>query len=317
MEILVVSPEYFPEDILSELKPFANVVSRKLSREELANEIEKYTVILARIGIKFDKELLERAKNLKVLATATTGTDHIDLEYARGRGIQVISAPGVNAVATAEHAFGLILSLIRKIPWAFDSIKNFDYKRSEFLGNELKGKNIGIIGFGRIGSQVGRYAKAFGMTILTYDPYINQNLADEIGAKVVSLDELLGNSDVITLHAFGSPENENMISFDEFSKMKNTAFLINVARGSLVDEDALLDALKNKKIQGATIDVVKEEPPGKDNKLIEYARENNTLIITPHLGGSTKEAVYDAAVHVVRKVKEFLFSTVQINPTRP
>jgi len=310
MEILVVSPEYFPEDILSELKPFANVVSRKLSREELANEIEKYTVILARIGIRFDKELLEKAKNLKVLATATTGTDHIDLEYARQRGIQIISAPGVNAVATAEHTFGLILSLIRKIPWAFDSIKNFDYKRSEFLGNELNGKNIGIIGFGRIGNQVGRYAKAFGMTILTHDPYINQNLADEIGARVVSLDELLRNSDVISLHAFASPENENMISFDEFSKMKDTAFLINVARGSLVDEDALLGALKDKKIQGAALDVLKEEPPSENNKLITYAKSNNNLIITPHLGGSTEEAVYNAAKHVVQKVKEFFNSSV-------
>ena len=306
MKVLVLSPEYFPEEILSELKSFADVDSKNLSREKLMNEIEKYDAILTRIGIKFDRELLEKAKNLKILATATTGVDHIDSEYAKEKGIEVISAPGVNAIATAEYTFGLIMTLVRKLPWAFDSIKNFDYKRSEFLGTELNGKKIGIIGFGRIGSQIGKYAKAFGMDILTYDPYINKNLADELGAMIVSLDELLKESDVITLHAFASPENENMISFDQFSKMKNTTFLVNVARGSLVDEDALLDALKNKKIQGAAIDVLKEEPPSESNKLLKYARENNNLIVTPHLGGSTKEAVYNAAKEIVQKVEEFL-----------
>lgn len=305
MDVLVLAPEYYPEEILSQLKDLGTIYSKKLSHEELIKEIEKYDVILTRIGIRFDKELLERAKNLKILATATTGTDHIDLEYAKERGIEVISAPGVNAIATAEYTFGLILSLVRNIPWAFDSIRNFNFNRSEFLGNELNSKTIGIIGFGRIGSQIGRYAKAFGMNILTYDPNINKTLAEEIGAKVVELDELLRNSDVITFHAFASPETENMVSYDEFSKMKNTAFLINAARGSLVDEDALLDALKNKKIQGAAIDVLKEEPLTKENKMLAYAYQNGNLIITPHLGGSTKEAVYNAAVYVVRRIKEF------------
>ena len=306
MKILVASPEYFPDEILAELKELGNIDAKKLSHAELMKEIEKYDVILTRIGIKFDKELLEKAKNLKILATATTGTDHIDLEYAKERGIQVISAPGVNAIATAEHTFGLILALIRNTPWAFDAIKNFNFDRSEFLGTELNGKTIGIIGFGRIGSQVGRYAKSFGMNILTYDPYINKSLADEIGAEIVELDELLRNSDIITLHAFASPETENMINYKEFSKMKNTAFLINVARGSLVNEDAFLDALENKKIQGTAVDVLVEEPPSENNRLIKYSKVNNNLIITPHIGGSTEEAVYNAASYVVQKVKEFL-----------
>ncbi len=306
MEALVISPEYFPEEILSELRSVASVDSRKLSREELLKEIEKYDAILIRIGINFDRELLEKARNLKVLATATTGTDHIDLECAKEKGIEVISAPGVNATATAEYTFGLILTLIRRVPWAFDSLKKFEYERSEFLGNELKGKKIGIIGFGRIGSQIGRYAKSFGMEILTYDPYINKNLVGEIDAKIVSLNELLTESDVITLHAFASSENEDMISFEEFSKMKNSAFLINVARGSLIDEDALLETLKNKRIHGAALDVLKEEPPSENNKVIEYARRNQNLIVTPHLGGSSNEAVYNAAKEIVQKVKEFL-----------
>ncbi len=306
MNILVLAPEYYSEDILSDLKSSANIEKKKLSREELLNEIEKYDVIFTRIGTQFDKELLNRATNLKIIATSTTGTDHIDMEYAKQKGIEVISAPGVNATATAEYTFGLILALIRKTPWAFDSIKNFDFKRSEFMGNELNGNTIGIVGFGRIGSQIGRYAKVFGMNVLTYDPFINKNLVEEIGAKIVDLDELIRNSDVITLHAFATPENENMIGSEEFSKMKNNALLINVARGSLVDEDALLDALKNKKIQGAAVDVLKEEPPTENNKVISYAKSASNLIITPHLGGSTNEAVSNAAILVVQKVKEFL-----------
>ncbi|MBI1978902.1 MAG: hypothetical protein HYS62_02445 [Candidatus Aenigmarchaeota archaeon] len=308
MKILVMSPEYFPEEILSELKPFADVESKKLSREELMEIIHNYHIILTRIGIKFDKELLDKAENLRILATATTGTDHIDVEYAKQKDIKVISAPGANAVAAAEYAFGLVLSLARNVPWAFDSIKNFEFKRSEFIGNELNGKTIGIIGFGRIGSQVGRYAKTFGMKLLTYDPYINKELADEVGAYIVKLDELIKNSDVITLHAFASPENGNMISYDEFSKMKRDAILINVARGSLVDEDALLDALENKKIKGAAVDVLKEEPPSTNNKLVHYSNENSNLLITPHLGGSSWEAIYNAAKEIVQKVKEFLIN---------
>ncbi len=306
MKALVLTPEYYPIGVLDILKEFASIHPQKMSREELLNTIGDYDIVFTRIGVQFDRELLEKAKKLKILATATTGTDHIDLEYAKERGIHVVNAPGVNTGATAEYTFGMILSMIRKIPFGFDSLKNNYKERSQFLGNELNGKTIGIIGFGRIGSQLGKYAKAFGMTVLTYDPLINQKLTDEIGAKSVSLDELLTDSDIITLHAFASPENENMISHDEFSKMKKTSFLINVARGSLIDEDALLDALENKKIQGAALDVVKEEPPSNNNPIVDYARSHDNLIITPHLGGSTKESVYNAASYVVQKVKELL-----------
>ncbi len=306
MKTLVLTPEYFSIDILDTLKDLTEIESVKMSREQLMDVISNYDVILTRIGIKFDRELLEKAANLRIIATATTGTDHIDLDYAKEKNIEVISAPGINATAAAEYTMSMILSLARKIPWGFESIKSSQWERSKFMGNELNGKTIGIIGFGRIGSQVGRYAKSFGMKILTYDPYINKILAEELGAKIVSMDELLSNSDVVTIHAFATPENENMISADQFSKMKRSAFLINVARGSLVDEDALVGALENKRINGAAIDVMKEEPPSENNKLLLYAKSNENLIITPHLGGSTKEAVDNAAVHVVEKVKEIL-----------
>lgn len=308
MKILVLTPEYYSEEVLFELNQFGNIESKNLSREELMQNIENYDVILTRIGHKFDKELLEKAKNLKVLATATTGVDHIDTEYAKGKGIEVISSPGVNAIATAEHTFGLILSLIRKTPWGFENIRNYTWERDKLIGTELNGKTIGIIGFGRIGSMIGKYAKVFGMDVLTHDPYINRELADEIGAEIVELDELLRKSDVITLHAFASPETTNMINRETISKMKETALLINVARGSLIDEGALMEALQNNKIGGTAIDVLKEEPPERPHKLVEYAKQNKNLIITPHLGGSTKEAVYNAAKEVVQKVKEFLIN---------
>lgn len=306
MRLLVVSPEYFPEDILSELKSFANVDSKKLSRDELLNEIEKYDAVLTRVDVKFDKEILERARNLKVIGSATTGIDHINVEYANSKGIKVVNLSGAHTIPTAEHTFSLILSLVRKIPWAYESLKRGEWDRKRFFGIELEGKTLGTIGFGKIGSRVARYAKTFGMNVLTYDPYINKDLANEIGVKVTTLDDVLQNSDVITIHAFLSPETRKMISFDAFARMKPTTFLINAARGEIVDGEALLDTLKNNKISGAALDVFDEEPLPPTSRLIEYAKNNDNLIITPHIAASTKEAVHNAAKEIVQKIKEFL-----------
>ncbi len=308
MKILVVSPEYFPEEILSELKPVANVDTKKLSREELLNEIENYDAVLTRVDVKFDREVLERARNLKVIGTATTGMDHIDVGYANSKGIKILNLSGAHTVPTAEHTFSLILSLVRKLPWAYESLKQGKWERHRFFGIELDGKTLGTVGFGKIGSRVAKYAKSFGMNILTYDPYISRDLANEIGVKITILDDVLQNSDVITIHAFLSPETRKMINSGAISKMKSTAFLINAARGEIVDIDALIDALKNKKIAGAALDVFDEEPLPTDSKLIEYAKENDNLIITPHIAASTKEAIYNAAKETVQKVKEFLLA---------
>lgn len=308
MNILVVSPEYFPEEILSELRLFANIETRKLSRGELLNEIENYDAVLTRVDVKFDREVLERARNLKVIGTATTGIDHIDAEYANSKGIKVINLSGTHTIPTAEHTFSLILALVRKIPWAYESLKKGEWERQKFFGIELEGKILGTIGFGKIGGRVARYAKSFGMNILTYDPYISKDLANEIGAKVTTLDDVLQNSDVITIHAFLSPETKKMINSGAFAKMKNTAFLINASRGEIVDENALLEALRYKKIVGAALDVFDEEPLPISSKLIAYAKENDNLIITPHIAASTKESVYNAAKETVQKVKEFLMA---------
>lgn len=306
MKILVVSPDYFAEDILSDLKDVATVDSKKLSREELLTEIENYDAVLTRVDVKFDKEVLENASNIKVIGSATTGIDHIDVDYANSRNIKIINLSGTHTIPTAEHTFSMILALARKIPWAYESLKRGEWDRRRFFGIELNGKTLGTIGFGKIGSRVAKYAKGFGMNVLTYDPYINKNLANEIEVTITSLDDVLQNSDVITIHAFLSSETRKMINSDAFSKMKKTALLINAARGEIVDEDGLLNALENSRIAGAALDVFDEEPLPQNSKLIEYAKNNDNLIITPHIAASTKESIYNAAKEVVQKVKEFL-----------
>ncbi len=306
MNILVASPEYFPEEILAELKKFANVEPKKLSREELLNEIEKYDAVLTRVDVKFDREILEKATKLKVIGSATTGLDHIDAAYANSKGIKIINLSGAHTVPTAEYTFSLILSLARKIPWAFDSLKSGKWERHKFFGMEFEGRTLGVVGFGKIGSRIARYAKSFGMNIIVYDPYINKDLADEVGAKVTTLDDVLKNSDIITIHAFLSPETKKMINSDAFSKMKSTALIINVARGEIIDEDSLIEALSERKIAGAALDVYPEEPLPKNSKLIEYANSRDNLLITPHIAASTRDSVYEAAEEIVQKVKEFL-----------
>lgn len=306
MNILVVSPEYFPDEILSELKQIANVDSKKLSHEQLLNEIENYDVVLTRVDTGFDKDVLEKAKKLKVIGSATNAVDHIDIDYASSKGIKVINLAGAHTTPAAEHTFSLIISLVRKVPYAFNSLKEGKWERHKFFGIELEGKTLGIIGFGKIGSRVARYAKSFGMDVITYDPYINKSLAEEIGAKITTLDDVLENSDIVTLHAFLSSETRKMINSDAFSKMKNTAFFVNVSRGELVNEDDLLDALLNRRIAGAALDVFSEEPLPPNSKLIEYARANDNLLITPHIAASTKESVRNAATEIVQKVKEYL-----------
>ncbi len=306
MKILVAAPEYFPDEILAELKDIADVDSKKLSRKELLGVIGNYDAVLARVDVKFDEELLSKAAKLKVIGSGTEGLDHIDVKYADSRGIKIFNLAGAHTIPAAEYTFSLIAALARKIPWGYESLKNGKWERSSFFGMELEGKTLGTIGFGKIGSRVAKYAKSFGMDILTYDPYINQKSADDIGVKVTTLDDVLKNSDIITVHAFLSPETRKMINSETLSKMKNTAILVNTARGEIVDNDALIDALRNCKIAGAALDVFDEEPLTPDSKIIQYANENQNLLITPHIAASTKEAVEKAARETVKNVKEFL-----------
>lgn len=311
INILVTEPETYDNESIAALKEIGKVEARRMGGGELLKNVKKFDVLVIRMETRIDKELLDRAEKLKILATGTTGLDHIDLDYAKRKKIKVISLKGVPILklvpSTAEHTFALLLALMRRIPWAFDSVKRGEWVRSKFFGSQLNGKTFGIIGFGRLGRIAARIAKGFGMNVVAFDPYVKNKAMKRSGVLPVSIKDLLKKSDVVSIHADLTPETENMISYDGFKLMKRSAVLINTARGKIVDESALLRALQNKLIAGAALDVLAneaiDENPAKRNPLVEYAKNNNNLIITPHMGGGTYEAQKMTGDYLVQKVK--------------
>ena len=302
MKILVTEPDYFPEEAVNLLKNIGDVVCKKMDRKELLERIPEFDIIIARVDTAIDKNLIDRANKLKIIATPITGTNHIDMEYVEKRGIKVINAPGVNSNAVAEFTFGLILSLIRRIPQSSDSLNRGEWNRSKYIGNELKGKLVGIIGLGRIGSRIACLANSFGMNVYAYDKYVSEKDGKNINACMTTLDDLLKKTDIITVNCILTDETKNMIDFKQFNMMKKGAILVNTSRGEVVNEEALLDALKSKKLYGAALDVFSQESAS--NKLIEYAKNNENVIVTPHIAGSTEESMLDASLLIVEKIKE-------------
>ena len=303
-KILITEPEYFQEEAVAILKQIGNVVAKRMSRKELMKEVKDTDILVARIETLIDKTLLKNAKKLKIIASATTGIEHIDVLEAEKMGIKIINLEGTHTLPTAEHTFALILSLVRKIPWAFEHMKKGRWERYKFFGRELEGKILGIIGLGKIGSKVAGYAKAFGMNVIAYDPYISNEKARGLGIELTSLENILRKSDVITIHAMLTKETENMIDTKEFEMMKSSAFLINVARGRIVNEKMLIKALKNGILAGAALDVYSLEPIEDGNALIKYAKRNSNLLLTQHIAASTEESIRNAAIYMARKIKE-------------
>jgi D-3-phosphoglycerate dehydrogenase len=245
-----------------------------------------------------DAEALGVASRLKVIARAGVGLDNVDIKTATQAGVMVVNAPTSNIVSAAELTVGHLLSLARHIPAASSALKNGEWKRSKYTGTELFEKKLGIIGLGRIGALITARAQGFDMEVLAYDPYITSARAAQLGVRLVSLDELLEQSDFITIHMPKTPETLGMIGTDAFDKMKDTAYIINVARGGLVDEQALYTALTEGKIAGAGIDVFVKEP---STDLPFFALDN--VVVTPHLGASTDEAQEKAGVSVAKSVR--------------
>ena len=257
-----------------------------MKKEELLSVIENYDALIVRSQIKVDKEVIEKAKKLKVIARAGVGVDNIDVESATQHGIVVINAPGGNTVSTAEHTIALMFAVARRIPQAYSSMKEEKWDKKKFIGIELRGKTVGVIGLGRVGYEVARRCKALDMNVLAFDPYIPAERAQKIGVKLVDLETLLRNSDIITLHVPKTKETIKLIGKKEINLMKNGVIIINTARGGIIDEEALLEALKAGKIQGVGLDVYEEEPPNFRNPLFKF--EN--VVTTPHIAASTKEA---------------------------
>lgn len=284
-------------------------------RRRFLKNLGRADAVVAGLEVRFDRKTLSRAPRLKLIATRTTQMRHIDLAEAKRRGIAVINIKGNSAVlrkipSTAEETMALVLALIRKIPWAFDSVKRGRWERRRYGGHELSGKTIGLIGFGRLGSYVSRYARAFGMKVIAYDPYIPAKKMARSGVKKFSPERLLKISDVVSLHCIYNDKTEGMLGRKHFRMMKPTAVFINTARGEITDEAALLEALRKKWISGAALDTLSgEDPRGKhlkNNPLVEYAKRRENLIIVPHLGGATAEATEKTMVYIAELARRWL-----------
>ncbi len=296
MKVLVA--DSINEKGIENLKEVAEVVvDTSITPEELANTIHEYNGIIVRSRTKLTADIIKKADNMQIIARAGVGVDNIDLDAATEKGIMVVNSPESTSVTVAEHTMGLILSMARKISIADKSVKEGKWEKKNFMGVELRNKTLGVIGMGRIGSQVVNRCKAFGMDAMAYDPYLPEEVAKQMGVDLTDLDTVLKNSDFITIHVPLTPETKHSISTEQFEIMKDGAFIVNCARGGIIDEDALYDALVNNKIGGAALDVYEEEPP-KDSKLFEL----DNIVLTPHIAASTKEAQRDAAIIVADEI---------------
>ncbi len=271
-------------------------------RAALLPALAEAHAVLVRSATKMDAEAIAAAPVLKVIARAGVGLDNVDIKTATTAGVMVVNAPTSNIISAAELTVGHILSLARRIPAAHASLAAGAWKRSSFTGTELFEKTVGIIGLGRIGALIAARLQAFDMRVVAYDPYVTSARAQQLGVQLLSLDELIEQSDFITIHMPKTPETTGMIGADAFARMKPTAYVVNVARGGLIDEEALYTALTTNEIAGAGLDVFTSEPPKPDGTAFPLLDLPN-VVVTPHLGASTEEAQEKAGVSVAKSVR--------------
>ncbi|HEX3447941.1 MAG TPA: phosphoglycerate dehydrogenase [Isosphaeraceae bacterium] len=281
------------------------VVDTKLAQNPVAlrQALLEADGIAIRSGTQLTAEVLEGQSRLKAIVRAGVGVDNIDVAAASRRGIVVMNTPGGNTISTAEHTMALLLSLARNVPKANDSLKSGKWERTKFTGSQLEGKTLGVIGLGRVGLAVARRAQGFGMSVLGFDPFLAADKALEYGVEsVVRLDDIWGRCDFLTLHTPMTADTRNLIGAREIALMKPSVRIINCARGGLIDEAALAEALNNGKVAGAAIDVFEPEPPPAGHPLVGHP----LVVVTPHLGASTEEAQVSVAVEAARLLSDFL-----------
>ncbi|MBN1323809.1 MAG: phosphoglycerate dehydrogenase [Methanotrichaceae archaeon] len=296
MRILVSDP--LAEDGVKRLQEAAEVdVITNLSPAELIERIKDYDGLVIRSGTKVTAEVIDAANRLKVIGRAGVGVDNVDVDAATKKGIIVLNAPGGNTISAAEHTIAMMLSMARNIPQASASVRRGEWNRKKYTGVEVFNKTLGIVGLGRIGAEVAQRMKSFGMRILAYDPFITEDRAAELGIKLATLDKIYRESDFITVHTPLTPETKDLISGPEFDKMKPTVRLINCARGGIINEEALAEAVAHGKVAGAAIDVYTKEPPT-ESPLLDQDR----IVATPHLGASTAEAQINVALAVADQI---------------
>lgn len=273
-------------------------VKTGLSESELVEIIGDYSAMIVRSGTQVTAAVIDAGQNLEVIGRAGVGTDNIDIEAATRRGIIVVNAPTANTIAAAEQAITLMLALARQVPQAGASLRQGRWERKKFIGVEVRNKVLGIIGLGRIGTEVAKRAHGLEMELIAYDPYVSAEHAARYDVQFMDLPDLLRQADFITLHTPLTPDTRNLINDETLAMMKPTARLINCARGGLIDEQALLRALDEGRIAGAALDVFSQEPPPADHPLLNHPK----VVVTPHLGGSTEEAQTGVALDIAEQV---------------
>lgn len=289
-------------DILQKEKALKVDINTKLTPDELKKTIGDYDALIVRSSTKVTKDVIAAANKLKIIGRAGVGLDNVDVDAASKKGIIVVNTPGGNTISTAEHAFSMMLSLSRNIPQADVSVKRGEWERKKFMGVELYRKTLGIVGLGRIGTEVARRALSFGMKVIAFDPYLSFERAKELGIESVDLATLFKQADYITVHTPLTDETKHIISDKAFDIMKKGVRLINCARGGIIDEAALARAIESGKVAGAALDVYEEEPPAKDSKLLKL----DSVVLTPHLGASTEEAQVNVAIDIANTVRDVL-----------
>src|SRR5271166_757506 len=266
--------------------------------KEYTEHLAEADALIVRSGLIVDAAVLAQAPKLRVIGRAGVGIENIDLPAATAAGVLVMNTPGGNAVSAAEHTMALMLSMARSIPAACASTKAGNWEKRKFVGTELRGKTLGVVGLGSVGREVVRRAAAFEMRVIANDPYVNSQTAKSVGVELVDLPSLYAESDYITLHTALTPESNRMLSREAFAKMKPGARVLNCARGELIDEEALCEALASGKLAGAALDVFEHEPPSAGEPLLQI----ETLVATPHIGGSTEEAQEIVAVRLAQQI---------------
>ena len=272
---------------------------------ELEAAIGNYDALIVRSRTRVTAAILEAGQRLRVVGRAGVGLDNIDVDAAAKRGIAVLNAPAGNVVSAAEPTMALMLSLVRHVPQAAASLKRGEWERNRFKGVELHGKTLGLIGAGRIGAEVAKRALAFGMQVIIHDPYLSDERARDIGAELVTFHELFRAADLVSIHTPLTEETRGLIGADQLAMMKPTAYLINAARGGVVDETALVEALQKGELAGAALDVFEEEPVAADNTLL---RLDNVIAIA-HLGAATHEAQTLSGIEICKAVRDALVTS--------
>ena len=299
MKILIC--DNLNQQVYKELETIGDCVdiSKSNSKDkDLANHIKDCEIVVIRSATKLTKEVLDKAEQLKIIARCGVGIDNVDLDFAKSKNIFVTNSPSANLISVVELTVALIISASRKLSLADSHLKRGEWNRSEFLGYELYGKTLGIVGFGKAGRLVAERMKSFGMSIVFYDPYVTDWKGSE---ESIKLDDLLRTADVVSIHVIKTKDTENLISKDKLDLLKPSSIIVNTSRGGVLDEDYLFELLESEKIFGAGLDVYSNEPPK------NVARYNGlNLVTTPHIGASTNEAQLKAGLETIENIKKIL-----------